>query len=56
MKITKKYCEKKYRELSNEEKDEKREYGRNGCQNMSEENKQRLKEYEKSYHKAKKSS
>ena len=29
----------------------KREYGRNRYQNMSEENKQRLKEYQKSYRK-----
>ena len=28
----------KYRELYNEEKNIKREYGRNRCQNMSEEN------------------
>ena len=34
----------KYRELSEEEKDMKREYGRNRY-NMSEENKQKLKEY-----------
>ena len=33
----------KYRELSNEKKDIKREYGRNRYCNMSEENKQRLK-------------
>ena len=31
----------------------KREYGRNRYQNMSEENKQRLKEYQKSYRKKK---
>ena len=31
----------------------KREYGRNRYQNMSEENKQRLKEYQKNYRKAK---
>ena len=31
----------KYTELSNKEKNIKREYGRNGYQNMSEENKQR---------------
>ena len=46
---------KKYRELSNEEKNEKREYGTNRYQNMSEEKKQRLKEYPKNYRKAKKS-
>ena len=44
----------KYRELSKEEKDIKREYGRNLFQNMSEENKQRLKKYQKNYRKAKK--
>ena len=32
----------KYTELSNKEKNIKREYGRNRYQNMSEENKQRL--------------
>ena len=34
----------KYRELSEEEKSIKREYGRNKCHYISEENKQRLKE------------
>lgn len=43
----------KYRELSNTEKDIKRAYGRNRY-NMSEENKKRQKEYQKSYRKAKK--
>ena len=36
-------------------KNEKREYGRNRYQNMSEEKKQILKEYQKNYHVAKKS-
>ena len=36
----------KYREISNEEKSIKRGYRRNRYQNMSEENKQRLKEYQ----------
>ena len=33
----------KYTELSDKKKNEKREYGRNRYENMSEENKQRLK-------------
>ena len=37
----------KYRELSEEEKNVKREYGRNRYNNMSEEDKQRLKVYQK---------
>ena len=37
----------KNRKLSEEEKDEKREYGKNRCHNMYEEKKQRLKEYQK---------
>ena len=37
----------KNRKLSEEEKDEKREYGKNRCHNMHEEKKQRLKEYQK---------
>ena len=37
----------KYRELPNEEKNIRREYGINRCQSMCEENKQRLKEYQK---------
>ena len=45
----------KYRNLSQEEKNKKREYGKNGYRNMSEENKQRLKEYQKNYRKARKS-
>ena len=43
----------KYREISNEEKSIKRGYRRNRYQNMSEENKQRLKEYQKHYRDAK---
>ena len=42
----------KYRILSEEEKNEKQKYGRNGY-NMSEEKKQRLKEYHKNYREAK---
>ena len=34
-------------------KNKKREYGRNRYQNMTEENKQKLKEYQKTYHDAK---
>ena len=47
----------KYRELSNEVKikNKKIKYGRNRYQNMSEENKQILKEYQKKHRKAKKS-
>ena len=56
MKITKEILREqprnKYRELSNEEKDIKRDYGRNRY--MSGENKQRIKEYQRNYHKAKK--
>ena len=44
----------KYRELSNKKRDKnKREYGRNRYQNMSGDNKQRLKYYHKNYRKAK---
>ena len=39
----------KYRELSEEEKNIKREYGRSRYHNMPEEKKQRLKEYQKNY-------
>ena len=42
----------KYRRLSEEEKNIKRAYGRNSY-NMFEENKQRQKEYQKSYRKTK---
>ena len=37
----------KYRELSGDEKNIKREYGRNGYKNMSEENNRKLKEHQK---------
>ena len=37
------------------DKDIKREYGKNRYNNMSEEKKQRLKEYQRNYHEAKKS-
>ena len=39
----------KYRELSNEEKNIRRENRRNRYQNMSEENKQRLRKYQTKY-------
>ena len=39
----------KYRELSEEEKDIKREYGRNRYNNMPKEDKERLKECQKNY-------
>ena len=41
--------------MSEEEKNKKREYGNNRCHNMSEEKKQKLKEYQKKYREAKKS-
>ena len=41
----------KYRSLSAEEKNKKREYVKNRCHNMFEEKKQRLKEYQKEYEK-----
>ena len=44
----------KYRNLS-EEKNKKREYGKNRYCNISEEKKQRLKEYQKNYCEAKNS-
>ena len=44
----------KYRNLSEEGKNEKRKYGRNRYHNMPEEKKQRLKEYHKNYGEAKK--
>ena len=43
----------RYRSLSEEETNKKREYGKNMYHNMSEENKQRLKEYQKKYYKTK---
>ena len=45
----------KYRNLSKEEKNEKREYERSRYRNMSEEKKQRLKAYQNNYREAKKS-
>ena len=45
----------KYRNLSEEEKNKKREYGKNRYCNISEEKKQRLKEYQKNYCEAKNS-
>ena len=39
----------KYRELSEEEKNIKRKYGRNRYQNMFEEDYERLKEYQKKF-------
>ena len=44
----------KYRELSEEEKNIKREYGKKRFHNMSKEKKQKLKEYQKNYREAKK--
>ena len=46
----------KYRNLSEEEKNEKIEYDKNRYHNMSEEKKQRLKEYHKIYYKTNKKS
>ena len=45
----------KYRNLSEEEKNEKREYGKNRYCNMAEGKKQRLKEYKKNYRESKNS-
>ena len=45
----------KYRNLPEEEKNKKSEYGKNKYLNMSEEKKKRLKEYQKNYREAKKS-
>ena len=45
----------KYRNLSEEEKNKKIEYGKNRYHNMSEEKTQRLKEYRKNYCKTKRS-
>ena len=44
----------KYRNLSEEEKNKKREYRKNRYCNMSEEEKKRLKEYQKNYRETKK--
>ena len=43
----------KYRNLSGEDKNKKREYGKNRYHNVSEENKQKLKEYQRKYQEAK---
>ena len=45
----------KYRNLSVEEKNKKREFGKIRYRNLSEEKKQRLKEYQKNYGETKKS-
>ena len=45
----------KYRSLSEEERNKKREYAKNRYRNMSGEKKQRLKEYQKNYSHSKKS-
>ena len=45
----------KHRNLSEKDKNKKREYGKNRCRNMSEEKKQKLKGYQKNYREAKKS-
>ena len=45
----------KYRNLSEEEKNIKREYRKNRYHSMSKEKKQRLKKYQKNYPEAKKS-
>ena len=44
-----------YRNLSKEEENKKREYGKNRYLIMSEEKKQRLKEYQKNYREVRKS-
>ena len=46
---------KEYKNLPEEEKNKKREYGKNGYHKMSQEKKARLKEHQKNYYKAKKS-
>ena len=51
----KKKVKDKYKNLSEEDKNKKREYGKNSYHNMSEEKKQKLKEYQKKYREAKKS-
>ena len=45
----------KYRNLSEEEKNKKKKYGRNRYHNISERGKQNLKEYQKNYREATKS-
>ena len=46
--------ENRYRTISEEEKNKKREYGENRYHKMSEEKKQKLKGYQKNYREAKK--
>ena len=50
----KKQTRDKYRSLSEEDKNKKREYGKSRYHNMSEEKKQKLKEYQRKYREAKK--
>ena len=45
----------KYRNLSEEDKNKRKEYGKNRYHNMSEEKKQKLKKYQKKYREAIKS-
>ena len=45
----------KYKNLSEENKNKKREYGKNRYLNLSEEKKEKLKEYQKKYREAKNS-
>ena len=58
MKITKNYCgneqKNKYRSLSEDEKDIKKQYQKVRYHNMSGKEKQRLKDYQKYYHEARK--
>ena len=58
IKITKNYCEieqrNRYRSLSEDEKDIKKEYQKDKYHNKSDEEKQRLKDYQKNYREAKK--
>ena len=54
--VLRKRVKNKYRELSGEDKNIKREYGRNRSHNMSEKEKQKLKEYQKNYCEANKKS
>ena len=51
----KKVILKEYKNLPDEEKNKKREYGKNRYHKMSEEKNARLTEYQKNYYKAKKS-
>ena len=49
----KKQARDKCRNLSEDDKNKKREYGKNRYHNMSEEKKQELKEYQRKYYEAK---